>query len=260
MRPLTVTALSTLTSVGLAIITHHYSLHLNLTQTLSPATFTTLLVVALCFLGTLACIWIALSYLTLTYTQHTNTHRGALITLASRLATPYVRRILAGTIALSLAVAQPAYADDNDSAENKTPADISWGSPDLLEIAEYTDIENIALTPASPTEAPSTIHPSLDSDTNTLTSTPTTTIISDTENAPLITEPPNRSLPPPQASLPQQVYTVKSGDTLWAIAQAHLPDHSTDSDIAQACLSWAQANPSLTNPNLIYPGQTLTIP
>ena len=53
---------------------------------------------------------------------------------------------------------------------------------------------------------------------------------------------------------------IKSGDTVWAIAKAYLPPDATDRDIARACLVWAQANPQLANPNLIYPGQPLTIP
>ncbi|MBR5951508.1 MAG: LysM peptidoglycan-binding domain-containing protein, partial [Actinomycetaceae bacterium] len=75
--------------------------------------------------------------------------------------------------------------------------------------------------------------------------------------------------PPPQTSPsihsihstpPNNIYTVKSGDTLWDIAKAHLPPNSPDNAVAQACLIWHVANPALANPNLIFPKQTLTIP
>lgn len=48
-------------------------------------------------------------------------------------------------------------------------------------------------------------------------------------------------------------YTVKSGDSLWALAKHYYGDGSKYTLIAQA-------NPDIVNPNLIYPGQTLIIP
>jgi hypothetical protein len=50
-------------------------------------------------------------------------------------------------------------------------------------------------------------------------------------------------------------YTVKSGDSLWAIAKKLLGDGSRYTEIYEA-------NKSIigSNPNLIYPGQTFTIP
>ena len=52
-----------------------------------------------------------------------------------------------------------------------------------------------------------------------------------------------------------QTYTVKSGDTLWAIAKKYLGDGSRYPEIYEA-------NKSIigSNPNLIKPGQTFTIP
>ena len=50
-----------------------------------------------------------------------------------------------------------------------------------------------------------------------------------------------------------QNYTVKSGDTLWALAKFYYGDGSKYSLISSA-------NPDITNPNLIYPGQVLVIP
>ena len=48
-------------------------------------------------------------------------------------------------------------------------------------------------------------------------------------------------------------YTVKKGDTLWAIAKYYYGNGSKYKLIASA-------NPQISNPNLIYPGQVLTIP
>ena len=56
-----------------------------------------------------------------------------------------------------------------------------------------------------------------------------------------------------EPSAENQSYTVKSGDTLWALAKYYYGDGSKYSLIASA-------NPDITNPNLIYPGQVLVIP
>jgi LysM repeat protein len=49
-------------------------------------------------------------------------------------------------------------------------------------------------------------------------------------------------------------HTVVSGDTLWAIAKKYLGDGSRYSEI------WALNKDKVVNPNLIYPGQVLTLP
>jgi LysM repeat protein len=55
--------------------------------------------------------------------------------------------------------------------------------------------------------------------------------------------------PPPP---PQRTYTVVSGDTLWAISERFYGDGSKYQLIADAS--------GISNPDLIYPGQVLTIP
>ena len=52
------------------------------------------------------------------------------------------------------------------------------------------------------------------------------------------------------SSSPQGDYTVKSGDTLWDIAQAK----------GVSLQALIQANPQIANPDLIYPGQQINIP
>lgn len=56
---------------------------------------------------------------------------------------------------------------------------------------------------------------------------------------------------PVEREIPK-TYTVRSGDTLWAIAKKHLFDGSRYSEIAKLN--------NISNPNLIYPGQVLKLP
>lgn len=55
---------------------------------------------------------------------------------------------------------------------------------------------------------------------------------------------------------------VRPGDTLWAIARAHLPDGAPDGTIAAAWPRWYAANADLIgpDPDLIRPGQHLVRP
>lgn len=59
----------------------------------------------------------------------------------------------------------------------------------------------------------------------------------------------------PTANAPQtgKDYTVQKGDSLWKIAKQHYGNGAEYTKIVSA-------NPSITNPNLIYPGQVLKIP
>lgn len=62
---------------------------------------------------------------------------------------------------------------------------------------------------------------------------------------------------PPSANAPQtgQTYTVQKGDTLWAIAKRFYGNGSQAN-----CNKIANANSSISNPDLIYPGDVLIIP
>jgi nucleoid-associated protein YgaU len=62
-----------------------------------------------------------------------------------------------------------------------------------------------------------------------------------------VPEPP----PPPPPPAPR-TYTVVSGDTLWAISERFYGDGNQYQRIADAS--------GVNNPDLIYPGQVLTIP
>jgi nucleoid-associated protein YgaU len=56
-----------------------------------------------------------------------------------------------------------------------------------------------------------------------------------------------------KAGLATERVRVESGDSLWSLSQAHLGDGR-----AWSCV--AQANPGLSNANMIFPGQVLAIP
>ncbi|WP_420112614.1 LysM peptidoglycan-binding domain-containing protein [Pseudactinotalea sp.] len=59
-----------------------------------------------------------------------------------------------------------------------------------------------------------------------------------------------------------ETYTVTAGDSLWHIAADHLPESSTDADIAAAWPDWYADNHDVvgSDPDLIHPGQVLTVP
>lgn len=76
--------------------------------------------------------------------------------------------------------------------------------------------------------------------------------------APAPAETPTATVEQPQretSQAPQQTtYTVKSGDCLWNIAKKYLGDGSRYNEI------YNLNKDKITNPNLIYPGQVLTLP
>ncbi|MEO6629591.1 MAG: LysM peptidoglycan-binding domain-containing protein [Aquihabitans sp.] len=59
-------------------------------------------------------------------------------------------------------------------------------------------------------------------------------------------------------------HTVQSGDHLWSIAedtvQAHLDHAATDPEISDYWQQLLAANPQLDNPDLLFPGDTVTLP
>ncbi len=82
---------------------------------------------------------------------------------------------------------------------------------------------------------------------------PNKTSTSDISEDGTVTEEKHREESSLAPSADNQNYAVKSGDSLWALAKRYYGDGSKYSLIASA-------NPDITNPNLIYPGQVLVIP
>jgi LysM repeat protein len=67
-----------------------------------------------------------------------------------------------------------------------------------------------------------------------------------------VAEPVEEAVPEPAPEPAARTYTVVSGDTLWAISERFYGDGSKYQVIADAS--------GIPNPDLIYPGQVLTIP
>jgi nucleoid-associated protein YgaU len=67
-----------------------------------------------------------------------------------------------------------------------------------------------------------------------------------------VAEPTEEAAPEPAPEPAARTHTVVSGDTLWAIAERFYGDGSKYQLIADAS--------GISNPDLIYPGQVLTIP
>lgn len=67
---------------------------------------------------------------------------------------------------------------------------------------------------------------------------------------------------PRTADLPDDVVTVRRGDSLWSLAARHLGPGATDRDIARAWPEWYRLNADVigSDPDLIQPGQQLRIP
>lgn len=69
---------------------------------------------------------------------------------------------------------------------------------------------------------------------------------------PIVEPTPEPAAPPPPAAPEPRTYTVVSGDTLWAISERFYGDGNKYQQIADAS--------GIANPDLIQPGQVLTIP
>lgn len=63
---------------------------------------------------------------------------------------------------------------------------------------------------------------------------------------------------------PPTTHVVRPGDHLWSIAEARLGDHlgrpATDREITPYWRSVVAANPQLTQPDLLFPGDRITVP
>lgn len=73
---------------------------------------------------------------------------------------------------------------------------------------------------------------------------------------------PGPTIDPASTSTPSEDYTVLAGDSLWTIAAQHLLAEPTAEDIAAAWPRWYGQNDDVIgdNPDLIQPGQVLTVP
>jgi nucleoid-associated protein YgaU len=83
-----------------------------------------------------------------------------------------------------------------------------------------------------------------------------------TWSAPSLDRPAAHTAPPAATAPATQTYVVRPGDCLWSIARDHLTPAASDNDVA---LEWPRlyaANRARIgpDPNLVLPGERLTVP
>lgn len=135
-----------------------------------------------------------------------------------------IRRLVAAALGLGLTVtAAPAFAAQDDAADSANGA----GQPTAVTALGWHN-----------SGAPSGI-----------TETPRTT-------------PAPQAAANSQAEAGQDTVAVQTGDNLWSIAAAHLPDGASTADIASEWPTWFELNRDVigANPDLILPGQELVNP
>ena len=170
--------------------------------------------------------------------------------------------VLAGGTAIGLTAPDPGTA----------PAP---GTPPTTPAPTAASTAGAASSPAvSPPSSPPTVMPSPAPSPGTAAmSTPS---VADTAPpaALAVPTPPAGSVPPapsgpvgaragsPSDPVSPASVTVNPGDTLWAIAAAHLPADADASDVAAAWPAWYAANLAVVgdDPDVIRPGQQLAVP
>jgi len=124
----------------------------------------------------------------------------------------------------------------------------------VSDIPQVSHVDNrVEIGPEPTLEPETTPEPAAPAETAPEASTPAEEPTAETapEAPASAMEPPAES---PSAVAPGQTYTVKSGDSLWKIAEAHYGDGSKYQAIFEA------NRDILDNPDLIKPGQELKLP
>lgn len=159
--------------------------------------------------------------------------------VAARVTPAALRRVVAVGVGagIGLGVVAPAGATEVDlgweiTAESASAGRTATEQPeaDLLPTAATAPVMPTAVTPTAVTERDTPVSP-----------TPTATSATPAATA---------------------GHVVSVGDSLWTIAEKHLPAGSTVGDVAAAWPAWHQANRDLIgpDPDLIRPGQVLVAP
>src|SRR5690606_11743195 len=91
---------------------------------------------------------------------------------------------------------------------------------------------------------------------------PGTPSAADTPSAPHVPDTPSAPGPRDAPDAPAATYVVRAGDSLWAIAAAHLDPGADDDAVAAAWPRWYAANAAILgpDPDHIHPGQILLAP
>ena len=193
-----------------------------------------------------------------------------------RFAPVLVRRTLAVAVAagLGLGSAGVAMADDG-TPTTSTPAAASVTAatgPDLgwvVSVAAPSPATTAAAAAPSPTAATAAVPGPTAATAAALpppTTAPPAAAEGDRPTPPAATtassRPTIRSAPAAPVPDAPGTVTVRQGDTLWAIAARHLGPDASDAQIAAAWPVWYASNALLVgpDPDLILPGQVLTVP
>jgi LysM repeat protein len=164
--------------------------------------------------------------------------------------------VAATTTAAPVAAAPIAVTPTAATPAATTPVAITPVQPSATASAGTSNSDPVALvgTAISPTNTTSTSTGSTDTSTGSIQSSTTQDPVASTVGASTPTESSSSSYTSEQSSAPaagSSTYTVNSGDTLTAIAEAHGVSLSSLEEANRA---------NIPNPDLIYPGQNVYIP
>ncbi len=285
---LTVLSLATAVALGAACL----PLAQDATQRIDAAVGVAVLAAGTCA-AAWTTAWLALT-LACVVAARVGRRRDALERTALRIAPAVARRFVAAALGASIAVgALPAHASDSvpvadvgwqvssststgaaaapratqlpsathDAAGSGTTgtqrADVTAQPPAAQRRSAPTAPRSRASTP-SPSTSPASIAPTQD------TTTPQEQARSEDsqarKDAPVTSQrkPSTRATTSPG----RETVTVRSGDTLWALAAQSLGSAATDAQIAHEWPRWHDANRDLLgdDPHLIRPGEVLTVP
>lgn len=213
----------------------------------TAATYHAAAAMIICAAGAIIACWYALSLLAAACTD---------VRLPRRYFAPGALRLIRMCAAVMTAIALPL------SAANATSLPVASAHADVL--PPLPTPEPTATPTPEPTATPSP------EPTTTRSPEPTATPTAAANPMPLPAPTPSAPtkakaapqlalLPPANAPTPTaRIHVVAPGECLWQIAQSYHPDAS-DAQIATFVAGLQAANPAITDPNLIYPGQLLTL-
>lgn len=190
----------------------------------------------------------------------------------------FLRRLVATTFGLSLTVAvSPAFAAGPLLWSNPPePIDLGWSNsaPATSEPATGRttgtpapiETPSLAATPGSAGATPGPVSGPASGSLPPIPARPTTESAAErgTEGGTAVVHKtstaPDRGTP--KATRGDEQVVVRTGDSLWSIAAAHLASGATDAEIAASWPRWYRANADVIgpDPDRVYPGQVLRTP
>lgn len=188
-------------------------------------------------------LWLARMAVRITRPALRGRFHSALTGLSLRIAPSFMRRLAAAVLGASLMGAPAATA--------------SFAAPG---VGSSVAVSQTVAGPAAPSTSQGAPSPDPSPAPGTADPTPLwTPAPEDTSGSALI---PDSSRDVETALVPGTKVVVDVGDSLWSLASRQLGGFATDTDIARLWPAWYEANKSTIgeNPDLILPGQVLTVP